>query len=553
MGSGRPVARLVSPVIVRLGVMAALMAAIAVLGVVLSTAAVNYLTDDLQPAAAANQNVYQDLTDMSAAVEAWSSSGSVAAKDDYEQALLRLPADQQRVRQFASGDDELELLVLRQERVAREWITTYAAPRMETKGGTPATPAEARAGTQSFNAIRSAHQATTAAFDSRVRQASTDASFRLKGTILAVVLLAVAAWWVLSRSRRKLTAELTTPLLELEKVVQQMARQDTEVRAELLGPKEVRAVASALNDFADGQARARAVEGRIQSELRTLDTAKDDFVSNVSHELRTPLTTIAGYLEIVAEEFEDRMAPRHEKMLEATRRNVTRLKQLIDDLLALSRAEGRGTDLEPTDLALLVREAVTDVRITAARRGIHLRVDAPDEVVPVRADRAMLHRAFCNVLTNAVKFSHEGDDVQVTVRTTGSTVEVAVADHGIGIPAAEIDRLGTRFFRASNAVQNEIAGTGLGLRIMQTIIDKHDGDVLIDSTEGEGTVVTVRLALHPEQMPAPQLYEVVDAEEALRQTDDAVGGHVKEIDSGAEPGEVDPSLPRIVPAFPRRS
>ena len=105
------------------------------------------------------------------------------------------------------------------------------------------------------------------------------------------------------------------------------------------------------------------------------------------------------------------MQPRHERMLEATRRNVARLKQLIDDLLALSQGRGRATDMEPIDLGLLVREAVTDVRITAARRGIHIEVTAPDEVVPVLADRAMLHRAFLNVLTNAVKFSHDDGDI----------------------------------------------------------------------------------------------------------------------------------------------
>ena len=552
MGTGRPVARLVSPVIARLGVMAALMAAIAVLGVVLSTAAVNYLTHDLQPAAAANQNVYQDLTDMSAAVEAWSGTGQKAATDDYQQALLRLPADQQRVRQFAQGDNELELLVVRQERAAQQWITTYAAPRMQAEGGTPATPQEVREGSQLFDSIRSAHQATTAAFDSRVRQASTDASFRLKGTILAVVLLAIVAWWLLSRSRRRLTAELTQPLLRLEEVVQAMARGDNEVRAQLTGPKEVRAVATALNEFADGQARARAVEGRIQNELRNLDTARDDFVSNVSHELRTPLTTIAGYLEMVAEEFEGQLQPRHEKMLEATRRNVTRLKQLIDDLLALSRAEGRGTDMEPVDLALLVREAVTDVRITAARRGIHVQVRTPEEVVPVLADRAMLHRAFLNVLTNAVKFSHPGGSIEVTLTRTGSLVEVSIADHGIGIPAGEIDRLGTRFFRASNAVHNEIAGTGLGLRIMQTIIDKHDGDVLIDSVEGEGTTVTLRLTSQPDQVVAPSLHELVAAEESAARERAAAEQAVDP--AGEEPAEEpDPDLPRIVPAFPRRT
>lgn len=538
MSGGRPVARLVSPVIVRLGAMVAAMAAIAVVGVVLSTTAVSYLTHELQPAAAANQNVYQDLTDMSAAVEAWGGSGQQSAQDDYQQALTRLPADQTEVRQFAAGDNELELLVVRQERAARAWIEQYAQPRIDAEGGTPATAQQARTGSQLFGAVRSAHQATTEAFDSRVRQASTDASFRLKGTILAVILLAGVAWYVVSRSRRKLTAELTEPLLALEQVVSRMAKHDHEVRAQLSGPREVRAVAASLNEFADAQARARAVEGRIQNELRSLDTARDDFVSNVSHELRTPLTTIAGYLELVAEEFEDEMQPRHERMLEATRRNVTRLKQLIDDLLALSKAEGRSSEMEPIDLGLLLREVATDVRITAARRGIHVRVDTPDDVVPVIADRAMLHRAFLNVVTNAVKFSHDDGTVEVGLTRSGGTVEVEITDHGIGIPAGEIDRLGTRFFRASNAVFNEIAGTGLGLRIMQTIIDKHEGDVVIESVEGEGTTVRVRLTLHPDALPAPLPHELVAAEEAAR--------------LGAGETDPDPSVPRIVPAFPRR-
>ncbi|HEY0903322.1 MAG TPA: ATP-binding protein [Marmoricola sp.] len=550
--SGRPVARLVQPVIVRVAAMAALMALIAVTGVLLSTTAVNRLTDDLQPAAAANQDVYQDLTDMSAAVESWTASGQGAAADRFAQALVRFPADQQKVRRFAAGDDELEVLVVRQERAAQQWIEKYAQPVMDGPGRTRPSAQQTRAGAASFDAVRSAHQATSEAFGSRVRQARTDASFRLKGTVLAVVLLTAAAWYVISRARRGLLRELSEPLLALETVVQRMAGQDPDARAEERGPKEVRAVASALNAFADAQRRAQAVEGRIQSELRSLDTARDDFVSNVSHELRTPLTTISGYLELVAEEFEDSMEPRHERMLEATRRNVTRLKALIDDLLALSRAEGRGSEMEPVDLSLLLREVVTDVRITAARRGIHVTVSAPDHVVPVLADRAMLHRAFLNVLTNAVKFSHDQGDVAVAMTVRAREVEVAVTDHGIGIPADEIDRLGTRFFRASNAVTNEIAGTGLGLRIMQTIVDRHAGDVVIESREGEGTTVVVRLRLHGEGVPPPLPHEIVEAEaaQAARATAGASSSAPLRIvsDEGPEDG-----LPRIVPAFPRRS
>jgi two-component system OmpR family sensor kinase len=565
MSADRPVARLVAPVIIRVGAMAALMALIAVTGVVLSTSAVNFLTDELRPAVAANQNIYQDLTDMSAAAEAWSANGQRASVDDYRQALLRLPAHEQEVRQFAVGDDELELLVTRQERAAATWIEKYAGPRIESAGGRSATPQQVRSGMQQFDSIRSAHQATSQAFDSRVRQASTDASFRLKGTILAVVLLAMAAWYVISRSRRRLMTELSEPLLSLEEVVHRMARHDHEVRAAPQGPKEVRAVATALNEFANAQGRARAVEGRIQTELRTLDTAKDDFVSNVSHELRTPLTTISGYLELVAEEFDGEMQPRHERMLEATRRNVSRLKELIDDLLALSKAEGRTTDMETIDLAQLLREVVTDVRITAARRGIHVEVSTPDHAVLVLADRAMLHRAFLNVLSNGVKFSHDGGDVQVAMTTAAPLVEVAITDHGIGIPEAEIDRLGTRFFRASNAVKNEIAGTGLGVRILQTIVDKHAGDVVIESREGEGTTVAVRLRMHGDGPPMVSLEELLREEPPpvtaieVRVDDDPADDdrHDDRHDDqhGDQGGALADGPPRIVAAvqaFPRR-
>lgn len=502
-GGGRPVARLVAPVLFRLGVLVGLMALIGVLGVVLSTRAVDHLTDELQPAAAANQDVLLDLTAMESAVGAWARSGDPDNQAAYQQLLQRLPGDQQRVREFAADDAQLDILVTRQEEAAQAWISQYADPRIAAAGG-PDTFDQQRfdLGQATFDALADAHAATQEAFDQRVRQASDDAEWRFRATILAIILVAGIAWLGVSRARTRLLGQLSTPLTELEGVVQKMSRGEPDARARDVGPKEVRAVATALNEFAEAQARARAVEGRIQDELRTLDTAKDDFVSNVSHELRTPLTTISGYLEMVAEEFEGAMSPRHERMLEATRRNVSRLRLLIDDLLTLSKAENRATDLEAVDVTQVVRDAVTDVRITAAGRGIEVSVTAPERPMSVLADRAMLNRAFLNVLSNAVKFSHDGGRVEVGITHELGRVTIAVTDHGIGIPAAEVDRLGTRFFRASNAVTNEIAGTGLGIRIVQTIIDKHAGDVRIESREREGTTVSVRLRLHADD-PVP--------------------------------------------------
>jgi len=494
MSDGRPVARLVAPVIIQVAILVAALAILAIVGVAASTRSVGYLTDELQPAASANLELRQDLSDMQAAVRVWAGTGDQAAVEDYRRAEARLPGHWGQVRDFAVEDAELEALAVEEEAAARAWIEGYAEPRLDDPGG-PGTfqPDAFERGIELFAAFREANTGTTEAFDQRLQEARDDASFRLQGTILAVVLVGLFGAWVIARSRRRLLKELADPLHELEVVVQRMAARDRDVRAAAAGPREVRAVAASLNDLADAQARASAVEERIQQALRNLDVAKDDFVSNVSHELRTPLTTISGYLELVADEFEGRMAPRHLKMLDASRRNVERLSLLIEDLLTLSRAEAAGTDLEQLDLVAVVRDVVTDVRMTAARRGIEIELAAPEVPPLVLGDRVMLHRAFLNVLANAVKFSHEGGVIEARVELAGDEATILIKDHGIGIPADEMDRLGTRFFRASNAVREDIAGTGLGVRIVQTIVDRHAGTMLVDSEVGEGTSVLIRL------------------------------------------------------------
>ncbi len=499
-GTGQPVTRLVAPVVVRVGALVGAMAVVCIVAVVGATRATTYLTDELYPAIEANNGTLTTLSQMEAAVNAWMLTGDPAAQGDYEAALAQLPADEQTIREFTLEGAQLRLLVVRQQETAENWISQYADPRMASVGGYEEFDrTRYDSGAMLFDDFVEVHAETEARLDIRLENASRDATFRFRGTLIAVILLASMAWFVMLRARRTLLAELSEPLRELEAAVQKMGRNDETVRAVPRGSKEVRSVATALNEFADGRAQASAVEGRIQDELRVLDSAKDDFVSNISHELRTPLTTISGYLELIAEEFEEQLQPRHQRMLEASRRNVTRLKALIDDLLALSKAENRSTTLEASDVVPMVRDAVTDVRITAARRGIKVQISTPDEAMLVLSERAMLMRAFVNVLSNAVKFSHDNGVVQVKVTRMVQMVEISVSDQGIGIPKAEIERLGSRFFRASNAVTNEIAGTGLGLRIVQTIVEKHAGDVAIESAEGSGTTVIIRLRLHGEQ------------------------------------------------------
>ena len=458
------------------------MAAIAVLGVVLSTAAVNHHPRSCSRRLRPTRTSTRDLTDMSAAVEAWSSTGVVAAKDDYEQALVRLPADQQRVRQFAAGDNELELLVLRQERAARDWITGYASPRMQAKGGTLATPQQVRSGSQLFNSVRSAHQATTAAFDSRVRQASTDASFRLKGTILAVVLLAIVAWWLVSWSRRRLTAELTQPLLDLEAVVQRMALGDHEVRAQQTGPKEVRrsrppSTSSPTDRRAPGRSRAgsrpAADAGHRAGRLRpTCPTS-----------CCTPLTTIAGYLEMVARSSTaSPAAPREDARGHPAQRHAPQAADRRPPGALARRGPRLGHGAGgPGPAGARGGHRRAD---HGGAPGIHLHVDTPRPPSRCWPTAAMLHRAFCNVLTNAVKFSDQNGSVEVALHDRDGR-------RGLGRrprhrhPGRRDRPAGHPLLPRPTPSKRDRRHRAAGC-IMQTIIDRHDGDVVIDSTEGEG-------------------------------------------------------------------
>ncbi len=531
---GRPVSRMLAPVTWRLGALVALMAVVCVIGVLLSMQAVSRASDVVDPTERLHDQVVRELEVVDAVLTGWELSGADHFRADFVVAQGALEKSLSALEDRAADLPDVDPAVEAETARVRAYLNSYARPRIGVPGG-PGTFDAAIFETRRelSDDIASARDRTDQALARDGADARAAALLRLRVTVVAALLLMGLSMVLIGRARSKLHDQLSEPLLALEKVVQRMLKNDPEGRAVAdHGPQEVRAIARALNDFADGQSRARAVEGRIQDELHVLDSAKDDFVSNVSHELRTPLTTISGYLEMVADEFQDQLEPRHERMLEATRRNVTRLRTLIDDLLALSKAEERASDLEPADVNEMVMDAVTDIRMTAARRGISVDVVGPDAPMLVVSDRAMLYRAFLNILTNAVKFSHDGDSVEVSVKRVRNRVEVSVRDHGIGIPKAELDRLGTRFFRASNAMTNEIAGTGLGLRIVQTIIDRHAGDVIIESAEGEGTTVFVRLRLHGERdgrvaaaAPAdPAISGPGDTVEVL-DADEATGAH----------------------------
>lgn len=231
---------------------------------------------------------------------------------------------------------------------------------------------------------------------------------------------------------------------------------------------------------------------------------KDEFVASVSHELRSPLTTVLGYLEILAGR-EDLPAD-VTRQLRVVQRNAARLESLVSDLLHVGQS-GEGAlrlKLEPVDVAALVRQAAEAARPVAASVGVRLITDVPDHLVAL-LDEQRIRQVVDNLVSNAVKYSEQGDSVTVVLRHGPDGTELEVSDTGIGIAPDEVDQVFDRFFRGGDALAKHIPGTGLGLDIVGSIVAAHDGAVSVESEVGRGSTFRVTLpASDPASDPAPQ-------------------------------------------------
>lgn len=226
---------------------------------------------------------------------------------------------------------------------------------------------------------------------------------------------------------------------------------------------------------------------------------KDEFVGLVSHELRTPLSSILGYLELMKDDEDSPLSAEQQLYLGVAERNAHRLLGLVGDLLFTAQADSGGFPLTLGEVtpSELVSSAVDSARPVAEAAGIQLSAEGNSSDLVILGDRGRLGQAIDNLISNAVKFTPRGGSVIVgLVEPVGDRpLEITVRDTGIGIPAAELDQLFTRFFRATTATANAVPGVGLGLVITKAIVQAHGGELDVASVEGAGTVFTLRLPL----------------------------------------------------------
>jgi PAS domain S-box-containing protein len=240
--------------------------------------------------------------------------------------------------------------------------------------------------------------------------------------------------------------------------------------------------------------------------LAELDRAKTAFFSNVSHEFRTPLTLMLGPVEELLAKSHTDLPPAAAGQLEVVNRNGLRLLRLVNTLLDFSRIEaGRVRAVfQPTDLGAFTADLASVFRAACERAGLRLLVDCPPLAQPVFVDREMWEKVVLNLLSNAFKFTFEGE-VAVSLRQAGNAAELRVKDSGTGIPAEEMPRLFERFHRVQNARGRTHEGSGIGLALVQELVKLHGGSVAAESVVGEGTTFTVSVPLGAAHLPAEQI------------------------------------------------
>lgn len=284
--------------------------------------------------------------------------------------------------------------------------------------------------------------------------------------------------------------------LDLQKALDRFRETGAPVAQEIsLGEEDIRTVdvtISPIEGLPRGDEKTMLVFHDV-TRLKKLEKMRVDFVANVTHEIKTPLTAILGFIETLkGGAIDDRKTAL--RFLQTIHNHAQRLNRLVDDLLTISDIELGETKISFEDISFVpvIEGILPIIELQASKKDITVKTELPEELPLVKADRDKVIQIFLNVLDNAVKFTDEGGTVSISAQDNGDgKVAVRISDTGIGIPKAEIPRLGERFYRVDKTRSREMGGTGLGLSIVKHLLMAHRGSMSIDSRPGRGTTISL--------------------------------------------------------------
>jgi signal transduction histidine kinase len=314
--------------------------------------------------------------------------------------------------------------------------------------------------------------------------------YDLNMTLVELILKAVAVGLVLSVILSFILSKtLLQPIIGMTKAAEAIAEGDFSKKLSVESGDEIGILADTFNNM------ATQLQITLE-EIKKSEALRREFVANVSHELRTPLTSIRSYAETLTD-YRDIPKEMEVDFLHVILNESERMTKIVQDLLELSRFDAGNAKLavEKFSLEEAVRNVCDAIALEARKHGHQLRTEIDSGLPTISGDKARIEQVFINILSNAVKYTPDGGSINITGGRTGAKVWIKIRDTGIGIPEADLSRIFDRFYRVDKARSRESGGTGLGLSIAREIVQRHGGDILIESAVGAGTTVTVVLPI----------------------------------------------------------
>ncbi len=308
-----------------------------------------------------------------------------------------------------------------------------------------------------------------------------DTDKQIFNAIVGTSLIGIAIIFFVVVSGSYFINSIVNPVGQIGVAAKKIAEGDFNTRLDKKTDDEIGELCDTINDMAE--------------ELGETEKMKNEFISSVSHELRTPLTAIKGWAEMMEDASKDNSIDNAtlERGMGVIIGETERLSVMVEELLDFSRLQSGRMILQPMKLDIIAElsEAVLTFEQRAIREKKELIYEESEDIIPVMADKNRIRQVFVNIIDNAIKYSDEGDSVTISAERNGSYADIIVADTGIGIPADQLEKVKTKFFKG-NATRR---GSGIGLAVVDEIVKMHGGEILLDSIEGEGTTVTVRLPI----------------------------------------------------------
>jgi two-component system, OmpR family, phosphate regulon sensor histidine kinase PhoR len=239
----------------------------------------------------------------------------------------------------------------------------------------------------------------------------------------------------------------------------------------------------------------------VNEELTRLDRMKDDFLSNVSHELKTPMISVMGYMGMVLKEKAGSLTEQQRRFLDISYRNLMKLEKNIDNLLDLAEFGiiKETWVFEPVDLCKVIEFSCSTVEPLAKEHEIQLETHLPSHAIMISGVKDKLNQLFDNLLTNAIKYNRQGGKIMVDLSQTSDGSFVRISDTGVGISHQSLEEVFTRHFQEKTKSLGNIKGLGIGLSLVQEIVQLHKGEIHLESEIGKGTTFSVMLPLESDK------------------------------------------------------